>query len=103
MLNFSLPHNMLRQLSLPASTTGKSTVQYTHSKHGAEVAEISKQLLHRGLLGIDRKVLQHVVIQRLHIAVHYHQLVILLPCNLAEAVRVCGQGHQHIYHILSVN
>lgn len=60
----------------------------THGEHGTEVAEISEQLLHRGLLGIDGKVLKHILIQRLHIAVHYHQLAILLPCDLAEAVRV---------------
>lgn len=73
---------------LNAFTIGQSAAQYTHSEHGTEVAEISEQLLHRGLLGINGKVLQHVVIQRLHVAVHYHQLVILLPGNLSEAVDV---------------
>lgn len=34
----------------------------THSEHGTEVAEISEQLLHRGLLRIDGKVLKHVLI-----------------------------------------
>lgn len=65
-----------------------SEVQYTHSEHGTEVAEISEQLLHRGLLGINSKVFQHVLIKCLHVAVHDHQLAILLPCNLAEAVRI---------------
>lgn len=60
---------------------------YTHCKHGAEVAEISEKLIHRGLLGVDSIVLQHVLVQHLHVAVHGHQLAMLLPCTLAEAVR----------------
>lgn len=44
----------------------------THSKHATEVAEICKQLLYRGLLGINSKVLQQVLIVGLHVAVHCH-------------------------------
>lgn len=65
-----------------------SGARNTHSEHGTEVAEISEQLVHRGLLGINGEVLEHVLIERLHVAVHYHQLAILFPGNLAEAVRV---------------
>lgn len=63
---------MLRKQRFHASPMTDSTEQYTHSEHGTKVAEISEQLLHRRLLGINCKVLQHVLIQRLHIAVHDH-------------------------------
>lgn len=43
-------------------TKEQSAVQYTHSEHGTEAAEVSEQLLHRCLLGIDGKVLQHVLV-----------------------------------------
>lgn len=66
---------------------GQSTVQCTYSEHGTEVAEISEQLLHRGLLWINREVLQYILIQSLHVAVHDYQLAILLTCNFAEAVK----------------
>lgn len=46
------------QKTLHASPWGYSTVLYTHSEHGTEIAEISEQLLHRGLLGINSEVLQ---------------------------------------------
>lgn len=77
----------------------RCAAQDTHGEHRAEVAEISEQFLHRGLLGIDRKVLQHVLIQRLHVAVHDHQLAVLLPCNLAEAVRERSRSIARRSHI----
>lgn len=86
-----------------ASLMGQSTVQYTHRKHGPEVAEVSEQLLHRGLLRIHGEVLQHVLIQRLHIVVHDHQLAVLLPCNFAEAVRAVVKVNKHPSYIYLLN
>lgn len=63
------------------------TRQRTHHEHGAEVAEISEQLLHGGLLWINGEELEQILIQRSHIAVHYHQLAVLLPRRFTEAVR----------------
>lgn len=79
----------------------RGAVTDTHSKHGAEVAEVGEQLLHRSLLGIHSKIFQHVLIERLHVAVHDHQLAVLFSCNFAEAVRV-RQGQQHIGHKLQM-
>lgn len=69
----------------------RSALQRTHREHGTKVAEVGEQLLHRGLLGINSKEFQHLLIQCFHVAVHDHQRAILLPCDLAKAVRV-SQG-----------
>lgn len=75
----------------------RGAVKDTHSKHGVEVAEVGEQLLHGGLLGIHSKVFQEVLVESLHVAVHDHQLAVLLSCHFAEAVGL-RQGQQHVSH-----
>lgn len=76
----------------------RGTVNYTHCKHGAKVAEVGEQLLHRRLLGIHGKVFQDVLIERLHVAVHDHQLAVLLSCNFAKVVRGMSRPTIHLRH-----
>lgn len=49
-----------------------------YHEHGSEVAEVSEEFLHRGLLGVDGKILQHVEIESHHVAIHDHQLLVLI-------------------------
>ena len=59
----------------------------THREHGPEVAEVGEELLDGRLLGFDGEVLQHVLVERGHVAVHDDQLLVVLPCLLGEAVQ----------------
>lgn len=61
-----------------------------YHKHGSEVAQVCEELIHRRLLGVDGEILQHVVEQRVHVAVHDVQFMVLFLRLSEEAVRLCS-------------
>ena len=63
----------------------------THDEHGAEVAEVIEELLHRGLLGVDGEELHHALVLGVHVPLQNNQLGVLLPCVRGKAV-IPGQG-----------
>lgn len=65
-----------------------------YHEHGSEVAEVSEEFLHGGLLGVDGEILQHVEVKGHHITVHDHQLLVLIPSLRRETVRNHRQGQE---------
>lgn len=59
----------------------------THHEEGAEVGQISKEILHADGVGVKGKEVAEAFIELLHVLVHHGELFILLPGMFAEAVR----------------
>lgn len=59
----------------------------THHEEGAEVGQISKEVLHADRVGVKGEEAAEALVEFLHILVHHSQLFILLPGMLAEAVK----------------
>ena len=59
----------------------------THHEEGAEVGQISKEVLHADGVGIKGEEVAEAFVELLHVLVHHGKFFILLTGMFAEAVR----------------